>query len=64
MDNIIPLYNSNLLKDMYHNGKIVMENIFPNNTNKIVKVNILCRPAEAMLETGENLSHNKNIFCS
>ena len=29
-----------------------------------MKVNIFCRPEEAMLETGESLSHNKNIFCS
>ena len=49
---------------MYHIGKIVKKNIFPNNTNKIVKVNIFFRPEEAMLETGESLSHNKSIFCS
>ena len=49
---------------MYHTGKIVKKNIFPNNTNKIVKVNIFFRPEEAMLETGESLSHNKSVFCS
>ena len=48
---------------MYHIAKIVKK-IFPINTNKIVKVNIFCRPEKAMLETGKSLSHNKNIFCS
>ena len=43
---------------------IIKKNIFPNNTNKIMKVNIFCRSEEAMLKTGKSLSHNKNIFCS
>ena len=49
---------------MYHIGKIVRKNIFSNDTNKILKVNMYCRPEEAMLETGKSLSHDKNIFCS
>ena len=64
MVNIIPLYNSNSQKHVYHIDKFVKKNIFPNNTNKIVKFNIFGRPEEAMLETGESLSHSKNIFCS
>ena len=64
MLNVIPLYNSNSQKHMYHIDKIEKKNIFPNNTNKIVKINIFCRPEETMLETRKSLSHNKNIFCS
>ena len=58
MVNIIPLYNS-VTKHMYHIGKIVKKKHFQDNTNKIVKVNIFCRPEEAMLETGESLLTTK-----
>ena len=37
------------------------KNIFPNTTNKIMKVNIFYRPEEAMMDSGKSLSHNKNI---
>ena len=45
------------LKEIQQNEKSIQ-------TPKNCKVNIFCRPEEAMLETGKSLSHNKNIFCS
>ena len=52
------------MQHIFHNGNIMKKNIYPNNTNKIMKIYIFSRPEETMLGTGKWLSHNKNIFCS